>query len=252
MTVGHPALACSLLGPFELRCDGVPVVLPLGAQRVLALLAFTERPLLRRYVGELLWPETTGDRAAGNLRSALWRLRQPGLELIHCTGPQLGLAPGLDVDLHRVRGQITRLLEAGAEPQEGDEEVQPLTTDILTGWYDDWVLLERERHLQRRLHALEALSERLIAAGRLPAAVDAAHAAVVGEPLRETAHLALVRAHLAEGNRCAAVHQYQAYRELLRASLGLEPSEALSSLVAGIVRGSGTSQPTGRPASTGR
>jgi DNA-binding SARP family transcriptional activator len=234
---GARGALCCVIGPFEVRCGGVPVALPLGAQRVLALLAFAERPLLRRYVAELLWPETTGDRAAGNLRSALWRLRQPGVELIQCAGPQLGLAAGIEVDLHRVRGQINRVLDHGTELEEADKDVQPLTADILTGWYDDWVLLERERHLQRRLHALEALSQRLIAIGRLPAAVDAAHAAVVGEPLRETAHVALVRAYLAEGNRWAAMRQYQAYRDLLRESLGIEPSDALSALVAGLVPG---------------
>ena len=226
--------ACSLIGPFEVRYAAAPLALPLGAQRVLAFLAFAQRPLLRRYVAEVIWPDTTGDRAAANLRSALWRLRQPGFELIQCIGPQLGLASGLKVDLHLVTAQIERILTVGAELGEGDYDARPLSGDILTGWYDDWVLLERDRHLQRRLHALEALSERLVAMGRLRAAVEAAHAAVAGEPLRETAQLALVRAYLAEGNRPAAILQYQSYRELLRDAMGLEPSDLLTSVVDGL------------------
>ena len=229
--------ACSLIGPFEVRYAGAPLPLPLGAQRVLAVLAFAERPLLRRYVAEVIWPDTTGERAAANLRSALWRLRQPGFELIQCTGPQLGLASGLRVDLHLVTAQIERILTVGAELREGDYDARPLSGDILTGWYDDWVLLERDRHLQRRLHALEALSERLIAMGRLRAAVEAAHAAVAGEPLRETAQVALLRAYLAEGNRSAAVRQYRSYRELLRDAMGLEPSELLTSIIDGLPSG---------------
>lgn len=224
--------ACSLIGPFEVRCAGSPLALPLGAQRVLTLLTFAERPLLRRYVAEVIWPDTTGNRAAANLRSALWRLRQPGYELIQSVGSQLGLASGLEVDLHRVRMQMDRILDRNGELDETDYEARPLCADILTGWYDDWVLLEQDRHRQRRLHALEALSDRLITRGRLAEAVEAAHAAVAGEPLRETAQAALLRAYLTEGNRCAAIRQYQSYREYLRDSMGLEPSAALNDLMA--------------------
>ncbi|MGH8905015.1 MAG: hypothetical protein ACRD0K_00470 [Egibacteraceae bacterium] len=32
-----------------------------------------------------------------------------------------------------------------------------LAGDLLPDWYDDWVLIERERFHQLRLHALEAL-----------------------------------------------------------------------------------------------
>ncbi len=76
--------------------------------------------------------------------------------------------------------------------------------DLLPGWYDDWVLLERERLRQRVLHALEALSRHLVAAGRIAEAVEAAMTAVGVEPLRESAQRAPVTAHLAEGNRVEA------------------------------------------------
>src|SRR5690242_21218853 len=46
--------------------------------------------------------------------------------------------------------------------------------DLLPGWYDDWVLMERERVRQRLLHALEALSGQLAQVGRCAEAVDAA------------------------------------------------------------------------------
>ena len=92
------------------------------------------------------------------------------------------------------------------------------------GWYDEWLLLERERLRQMRLHALEALAEQLVIAGDLPAAVHAALAAVAIDPLRESAHRALIRAHLAEGNRVEALRQLARLRHLLREELGVEPS----------------------------
>jgi hypothetical protein len=70
--------------------------------------------------------------------------------------------------------------------------------ELLPGWYDDWVLLEREPLRQRVLHGLEALSRHLVRAGRFAEAVEAAMVAVAVEPLRESAQRALVTAHLAE------------------------------------------------------
>lgn len=106
-----------------------------------------------------------------------------------------------------------------------------LTDDILPGWDEDWLQLERERHRQLRIHALEALSRRLTAAGRFGAAIDVAYRAIAAEPLRESAWCALIRAHLAEGNRSVASHQLGEYRRLLADELGLDPSEAIEALL---------------------
>ena len=103
--------------------------------------------------------------------------------------------------------------------------------DLLPDWYEDWVLIERERYRQLRLRALDALCERLTAADRLSDALDAGLAAVAGEPLRESAHRAVVRVHLAEGNVGEAIRQFRLCRRLLREQLGIEPSERMQALV---------------------
>jgi DNA-binding SARP family transcriptional activator len=99
--------------------------------------------------------------------------------------------------------------------------------EVLPGWYDDWVLMERERLRQRMLHALEALSGKLIRAGRFAEAVEAALVAVSVDPFRESAHRALIEAHLAEGNHFEARRSWQSYRDLLRSELGVNPSGQL-------------------------
>jgi DNA-binding SARP family transcriptional activator len=66
---------------------------------------------------------------------------------------------------------------------------------LFPGWYDDWVLLERERLRRLRLHALEVLADKLVREGRYGEAVQATYAAVRTEPLRESAHRAVVRVH---------------------------------------------------------
>ena len=106
-----------------------------------------------------------------------------------------------------------------------------LCGDLLPGWYDDWIVLERERFRQLRLRALDTLCERLAEAGCLDAALEAGLAAVAGEPLRESSHRAVVRVHLADGNVAEAIRQYRLYRQLLHDHLGLEPSGQMTELL---------------------
>src|SRR2546428_12611484 len=72
----------SLLGGFELVCDGRSVELSVGAQRLVALLALQDAPLLRSHVAGMLWLEGTEEQVAGNLRSTLWRLHAAGYPLV--------------------------------------------------------------------------------------------------------------------------------------------------------------------------
>jgi DNA-binding SARP family transcriptional activator len=84
--------------------------------------------------------------------------------------------------------------------------------------------MARERLRQRILHALEALSERLAAAGRFADAIEAALLATGAEPLRESAQRALIKVHIAEGNLTEARRTYRAYHDLVHRELGVAPS----------------------------
>ena len=221
----------ALLGAFELQCDGRRVSLPLSAQRLLAFVALHERPLLRVYVAGTLWIDAPEERAGASLRSSLWRLNRPGHRLVEATSTHLRLAPELDVDLRRALGLAHRLLDGTASSADLDSAETALAGELLPDWYDDWLLFERERFRQLSLHALEALAEQLAAAGRLARSLEAALSAVRSEPLRESAHRALIRVHLAEGNRNEALRQYELCRRLLRDGLGVEPSAQLDELL---------------------
>jgi DNA-binding SARP family transcriptional activator len=121
-----------------------------------------------------------------------------------------------------------------SEVREGDlssEAISALSVDLLPDWYDDWAIAEAEEWRQLRLHALDSLAERLTSAGRYADATSAALAAVRAEPLRETAHAALIRVYLAEGNRAEALSAYENYREMLQNELGLEPTPLIQTLV---------------------
>jgi DNA-binding SARP family transcriptional activator len=156
-----------------------------------------------------------------------------GLDLVEVVGDLLRLSSDVSVDF--------RTLTACAESivhDVGGKAPPPKTVlrlqhggDLLAGWYEDWVVTQRERLHQLRLHALEIAAARLSADGRYAEALEAALATVDIEPLRESAHRAVTQVHLAEGNRVEAVRQFQRYRGLLRRELGIEPSERMLRLV---------------------
>ncbi len=215
-----------LLHGFELRCGGQQIGLPLGSQRLVAFLALHNRPLLRVYVAGSLWIDASEERSHANLRSALWRLRQTGHFVVDATPSHVSLAPDVEVDVHRVLARSRGLLR---DPSGGlDDE---LTGDLLPDWYDEWLELERERLRQLRLHALEAVAERLLAHGRYGEAVEAGLAALEADPLRESAHRLLVRVYVAEGNLGEALRQYRVFCARLHDELGLRPSAHMEALV---------------------
>jgi len=220
-----------LLNGFDLCYDGESVPVTITNQRVVGFLALHDRPLRRLFVAGALWSDATEEHANANLRSALWRLRRPGYSLINCTTSHIRLDPAVTVDLREVSTHAHRLLDSSLEPTDASLDLETLCGDLLPDWYDDWVLIEQERFRQLRLHALEALCERLTAQRRFAPAVEAGLSAVAAEPLRESAYRALIRAHLAEGNSGEAIRQYHLFERLLEQELGIEPSLAITSLL---------------------
>jgi DNA-binding SARP family transcriptional activator len=205
---------------------------PQGSKQLLAFVALRRRRVERNHAAGTIWPVGDDTRAAGNLRSALWRLRRAGIDVLVADKWSLGLGASVLVDLHLMDQWATRLIEGTALGE--DLAISPSWADalnLLPGWYDDWALMERERIRQRILHALEALSGRLAAAGRFADAVEAAILAVSAEPLRETAQRALISAHVAEGNLAEARRSYRVYRDLVRSELGVEPSRDLLTML---------------------
>jgi DNA-binding SARP family transcriptional activator len=220
-----------LLSRFELVVDGTPRAVPGNVQRLIAFLALHPGPRQRSRVAGTLWMDTTEERAGANLRTALWHARRLDAALIRAEGSSLELGPRVTVDLDDLIDAARRLVAAPTAGDGPDLDPIALSEDLLPQWYDDWVLLERERLRQIRLHGLEALCLRLSHQRRFSLAIEAGLLAVAAEPLRESTHRALMTAHLAEGNVAEAVRQYDLFRVMLRENLGIEPDPSLRALV---------------------
>jgi DNA-binding SARP family transcriptional activator len=208
------------------------VDVPEGSKRLLVFVALHRGRVERRYAAGTLWPAGDDVRAAGNLRSALWRLNGAGIDLLWADKYGLAMREDVVVDSQVVSAWAARVIGHSASVL--DLRMMPCGAerlDLLPGWYDDWALVERERVRQRLLHALDALSRQLVRLRRCAEAVEAAAMAVKAAPLRESAQRALIEAHLAEGNWVEGRQSFDAYRKLLHRELGTQPDPELAAMV---------------------
>jgi DNA-binding SARP family transcriptional activator len=229
-----------LLGGLSLSCGPRRVDVPPGSRRLLAYLALHPAGADRKQAAGVLWPTVGDARAAGNLRSALWRLQQVGCPVVRAEQARLSLEDGVVVDVTDVEAWAGRVLAGSATPDDLTIDPGPIAeAELLPGWYDDWVLAVRDRLRLRLLHAVEALSRLLCEAGRPHEAVEAGQVAVLAEPLRESGQRALIEAHQAAGDWISARRQYDAFRVLLHREIGVEPSDELTAVVSPRRPGSG-------------
>ena len=232
----HRNVRIHLFGGPRVTIDGATFPVPEGSKRLLAFVALRGCRVERRHAAGLLWPVGDDNRAAGNLRSALWRLRGAGIDIMECDKWSLRLVDDVWVDVAAVNEWADRLI--ADRPTDQDLSTSPArqeALELLPGWFDDWAIMERERLRQRVLHALEALSRMFTRQGRHGEAVEAALSAVNSEPLRESAQMVLIHAHLGERNWIEAQRAFLTFRDLLERELGVSPSRELIALLYGAV-----------------
>jgi DNA-binding SARP family transcriptional activator len=226
---GVSGFQLQLLGNFVLCRDGAEILLPMCTQRLVAYLAI-HGPSPRLVAIGTLWPDVGEPHARASLRTAIWRLHRCAPHLVRADGNILVLNPGARIDIRQLTAAAPVSLQDA-----GHVAGLPLSVDprgeLLPGWYEDWVIFERERLRQLRLHALDALAERLIAQARYAEALEAAIECARVEPLRETSNRLIIAIHLAEDNVFEAVRHYEFFRDLLRAELGIEPSPRTAGLL---------------------
>jgi DNA-binding SARP family transcriptional activator len=221
-----------LLDRFALESADSAIDLPTGMQRLLALLA-VRGPTHRCVVAGTLWPEVPESQALASLRTGMWRLNRTVPGLVRADSMRLAMAQTVSVDSQEQEDLATRVLrdQDDVERSVTDGLTRLWRGELLPGWYDDWVVFERERLSQLRLHAMELTATCLTRRRQLGPALELALEAVRIEPLRETANAVLMSVYLAEGNVWNARHQFDLFSDLLRRELGLEPSPALAQLL---------------------
>lgn len=221
-------LKICLLGSFEVRYDqNLIKISRRSAQSLFAYLVlnggtFHQREKLAR----LLWPDTPETKARGNLRHALWRIRKM---LQSDPTQEYFLADDFTIAFNsscEYRFDVAELKRAD-EHKCADGLISALSVyrgELLPGFYDEWVILERgylnfvfEHNMARLMAALQSedrwldilyWGEYWITFGQRP----------------EPAYRALMCAHMKKGDIPKVAETYERCVRSLD-EIGLDPSE---------------------------
>ncbi len=220
-------------------------------QLVLAYLVIhRHRTYPRETLAGLFWGEHSQERARSCMNTTLWRLRRAlepegipgGTYLVSIPPGEVGFnqASQYWLDTAVFEEQISRILKQPYQAVE-ESQAQELETilslyqgDLLDGFYDDWVLHEREhlRNLYLRglvfllhFHKYHRLYEKGLEYGQRILEMD---------PLREEIHREMIRLYLDSGQRSLAARQYEICRATLGRELGIPPMEETQALYAQI------------------
>lgn len=185
-----------------------------------------DRPVSRGQILEALWPEAEPEAGQAVLHTTLYHLRRT----IRPAGDDLILFAGgaYRLDQTRIALDLDRFyaLAVGEQPADWRAAVSLYRGDALEGLDYPWCEPVRARARATYLDLL-----RRISAGLAPAqAVEWYQLLLQAEPLDESAHMGLMQAYAAMGNRSAALQQYRTLARLLDEELGLEPGEAAKQL----------------------
>jgi DNA-binding SARP family transcriptional activator/predicted ATPase len=237
-----PRLTISLLGPFQVTLDGVPVT-SFESDKVRALLAYLAveagTPQRRERLAGLFWPDQPERIARTNLRHALFRLR-------NAIGDREALPPFLDISQQTIQFNqtedmwvdvlvFTELLptsQPARQPttEQLQEAVDLVRGDFLEGFslpgcpaFEEWALFEGERLRRLALEVLGRLSDQYERQSMVERALEYAWRQVELDPWREKARRRVMRLLARSGQRGAALAQYEACRQALAEELGVEP-----------------------------
>src|SRR5215212_4032399 len=251
-------LQIRLFGGLLITRDGETLQSPTPQRAALLsyLLIFNDRMHARSLLAGLFWGDLPDARARVNLNDALYRLRPyldpPGTplaaSLIQSTSSHAGLNPAADVwvDVQ----QFLHLVQPPATVEQQLAAIQLYTGELLPGFYDDWLLLERERLATLYNQALANLLAHYQAGGMIDTALDIAQRLVAADPLREDANRELMRLYYRAGRRDRAFGVYQALRQRLLEELEVDPEPATTELYRTLQAGwSGGEEARGEPSS---
>jgi WD40 repeat protein/basic membrane lipoprotein Med (substrate-binding protein (PBP1-ABC) superfamily)/DNA-binding SARP family transcriptional activator len=238
-------LEVRLLGQFRVRSDGYIIEIPSRpAQSLFAYLVLNAGIAHRRErLAGLLWPDSTDANARGYLRQALWRIRKSfqenGLEWQDCLRiDDISVAFDKNSAYWSDAAAVLERKDAGAwAAGELIEVVSAYQGELLPGFYDEWILLERERLQAAFDHKMQQLLDSLVQEGRWADVLEWGERWIAQGRVPEPAYRALMIAHAGLGDLPGVTAVYKRCVEALEAELGVAPSEDLQDIYAQLARG---------------
>lgn len=237
-------LSVRFFGGFHVQRDFPPQSLHFTrtAQHLLAYLLLHRRQSHpREILAGTLWGETDDEKARACLNTALWRLRRvlepyptaKGRFLVTLANGDVGINPEaplrLDVAIfeEKTRG-VFRWDAHGPSACEVGEVEKALTLykgELLPGFYENWILEERERLHCLHIDVLGALMHAHHHLGNVAQGIEFGLRILKEEPFREDVHLTVMQLYREAGQMFMALRQYEKCRKNLEDELGISPSE---------------------------
>jgi DNA-binding SARP family transcriptional activator len=222
----------------SVRCEGRGVTLSERELALLVALALRRETVPRARVADLLWPELDEYAARNSLSVCLHRLRQHlgNDQAILRTKDGYSLHDDVRVDLWEIDRTVSTLR---SRPALADSERTLLETvydklrgrrpERMTQW--EWFEPTERRISELRLEVAHRLANDALSHGSARRALQLAEEMIGYDPCDEAARQIAITAHLATGDRGAAMRQYRQYRDTLLAELQCEPSDSIKRLV---------------------
>ena len=218
-------LEVRMLGQFDVRLDGRVTNIPSRpAQSLLAYLALNEA------------------NARSSLRHALWRIRKEIGGDAETENPYL-LVDSLTIAFadggHTWVDALVLARETAKEssPENLIGALSLYGGDLLPGFYDDWVILERERIRAVFDHKMQAFLDQCLANHQWPLALEWAERWIGLGQVPEPAYQALMIAYSYKGDVAGVAASFQRCQDALMDELGVQPSELTREIYERSIRG---------------
>jgi DNA-binding SARP family transcriptional activator/predicted ATPase len=246
-------LSLRLLGPFTVKLDGHDVT-GFRSDKVRALLSYlaveAHRPWTRANLATLLWPDFSEKDAQSNLRNAISNLREvtgdrhrePPFLLVSNDRLQYNSESSTWLDVENFLDLVSSAGKSGGSIPAKDnlarlEQALALQRgefmegfNIASAPFEEWVLLKSEQIRQRVMEGLRLLVSGYEGLGELDQALQYARRWVEYEPWNESAHRHIMRILFRQGQRNAALAQFESCRQNITDEFGIEPELATTQL----------------------
>jgi len=230
-----------LFGKFRIQCQEQVWSGPENckAQQLLWYLLINHAdPHRREHLASLLWTDYPTAQSKKYLRKLLWQFQsecdsQLGMasgRLLLVTPEWIRLNPEVDlwVDVAAFENALAKLQNNAELDEPGAEKLRYAARlyqgDLLDGCYEDWCLYERERLHNLYLAALNKLIEYCESHQEYEEGLGYGARILHYDPACELTHQRMMRLHYRNGNRSAAIRQYQRCVAALRQELGVSPT----------------------------
>lgn len=250
-------LQISLLGKFSVQSESQGnVLLPTKVQELLSfLMLFANSVHTRESLANEFWAHAPISHSRKYLRQALWHLhtflesseadpQEPFLHVNH-DWIQFNVNSTIQSDIQTFSQCFKQLKDKGglslsdSEAEALKHSISFYKGDLLSGWYYDWCILERERYRAMAMAQLDKLILYCLAHRQYESGIVYSMNVLQIDHTREKTHRQLMRLFYFSGDRTGALRQFNYCKNILDRELSVLPTQKTTQLYQQIMADAG-------------